>query len=157
MTRQFKRLAHSLYECKYHVVFCPKYRYKILQAEVSNYVEQQIYRLCSQKDDVEVVEVNVQPDHIHLVVSLPPKYAVSQFMGFLKGKLALRLFDRFPQLRRRYWGQHVWSRGYCVSTVGLDEERIKNRVSVMTAGKSISESATSIFCTLVIRYSAPIW
>ena len=102
MTRQFKRLAHSLYECKYHVVFCPKYRYKILQDEVSNYVEQQIYRLCSQKDDVEVVEVNVQPDHIHLVVSLPPKYAVSQFMGFLKGKLALRLFDRFPQLRRRY-------------------------------------------------------
>ena len=100
MTRQFKRLAHSLYECKYHVVFCPKYRYKIFQDEVSNYVEQQIYRLCSQKDDVEVVEVNVQPDHIHLVVSLPPKYAVSQFMGFLKGKLALRLFDRFPQLRR---------------------------------------------------------
>ena len=128
MTRQFKRLAHSLYECKYHVVFCPKYRYKILQAEVSSYVELQIYRLCSQKDDVEVVEVNVQSDHIHLVVSLPPKYAVSQFMGFLKGKLALRLFDRFPQLRRRYWGQHVWSRGYCVSTVGLDEERIKKYV-----------------------------
>jgi len=95
---------------------------------VSNYVKQQIYRLCSQKEDVEVVEVNVQPDHIHLVVSVPPKYAVSQFMGFLKGKLALRLFDRFPQLRRRYWGQHVWSRGYCVSTVGLDEERIKKYV-----------------------------
>ena len=108
MTCQFKRLAHSLYECKYHVVFCPKYRYKILQDEVANYVKQQIYRLCSQKEDVEVVEVNVQPDHIHLVVSLPPKYAVSQFMGFLKGKLALRLFDRFPRLRRRYWGQHVW-------------------------------------------------
>ncbi len=100
MTRQFKRLAHSLYECKYHAVFCPKYRYKILQDEVANYVKQQIYRLCSQKDGVEVVEVNVQPEHVHPVVSLPPKYAVSQFMGFLKGKLALRLFDRFPQLRR---------------------------------------------------------
>ena len=93
MTRQFRRLAHSVYECKYHVVFCPKYRYKILQEEVGNYVTQQIYRLCNQKDGVEVLEVNVQADHVHLVVSIPPKYAVTQFMGFLKGKLALRLFD----------------------------------------------------------------
>jgi len=128
MTRQFKKLAHSLYECKYHVVFCPKYRYKILQAEVRQYVVQQIYRLCDQKEGVEVLEVNVQADHVHIVLSIPPKYAVSQVMGFLKGKLALRLFDRFPELRKRYWGQHVWSRGYCVSTVGLDEERIRKYV-----------------------------
>jgi len=128
MARQFKKLAHSLYECKYQVVFCPKYRYKILQEDVAKYVTQQIYRLCSQKDGVEVVEVNVPIDHVYLVVSIPPKYAVSQFMGFLKGKLALRLFDRFPQLRKRYWGQQVWSRGYCVSTVGLDEECIKKYV-----------------------------
>ena len=128
MTRRFKKLAHSLYECKYHIVFCPKYRYKILQEEVTQYVTQQIYRLSSQKDEVEVVEVNVQPEHVHLVVSIPPKYAVSDYMGFLKGKLALKLFDRYPQLRRRYWGQHVWSRGYCVSTVGLDEERIRKYV-----------------------------
>ena len=110
------------------VVFCPKYRYKILQDEVAEYVEQQIYRLRGQKDGVEVVEANVQRDHVHVVLSIPPKYAVSQFMGFLKGKLALRLFDRFPQLRKRYWGPHMWSRGYCVSTVGLDEERIKKHV-----------------------------
>ena len=128
MTRQFKSLAHSLYECKYHVVFCPKYRYQILQEEVAQYVHQHIYQLCGQKDGVEVLEVNVQPDHVHVVLSIPPKYAVSQFMGFLKGKLALRLFDHFPQLRKRYWGQHVWSRGYCVSSVGLDEERIKKYV-----------------------------
>ena len=124
MTRQFKKLAHSLYECKYHVVFCPKYRYKILQDGVAQYVRQQIYLLGNQKDDVEIMEVNVQSDHVHLVATIPPKYAVSQFMGFLKGKLALRLFDRYPLLRKKYWGQHVWSRGYCVSTVGLDEERI---------------------------------
>ena len=102
-TRQFKKLAHSLYECKYHIVFCPKYRYKILQEEVATYLKEQIYRLCSQKDGVEVLEVNIQEDHIHLVVSLPPKYAVSEFVGFLKGKLALRTFDQFPQLRKRYW------------------------------------------------------
>ena len=128
MTRQFKKLAHSLYECKYHIVFCPKYRYKILQNEVAKYVTQQIYRLCDHKDGIEVVELNVQQDHVHLVVSIPPKYAVSKFMGYLKGKLALRLFDRYQQLRKRYWGQHLWSRGYCVSTVGLDEERIRKYV-----------------------------
>lgn len=127
-TRRLKKLAHSLYECKYHIVFCPKYRYKILKGEVSEYVKHQIYRLCNQKAGVEVVEINVQADHVHLILSIPPKYAVSQVIGFLKGKLALRLFDKFPQLRKRYWGQHVWSRGYCVSTVGLDEERIRKYV-----------------------------
>jgi putative transposase len=89
---------------------------------------EQIYLLSNQKDGVEILEVNVQVDHVHLVVSIPPKYAVSQYIGFLKGKLALRLFDRFPQLRKQYWGQHVWSRGYCVSTVGLDEEWIKEYI-----------------------------
>ena len=128
MTRQFKKLSHSLYECKYHVVFCPKYRYKILEEDVRAYVIQHIYRLSNQKDGVEVLENNVQPDHAHVVLVIPPKYAVSEIIGFLKGKLALRLFDRFPALRKRYWGQHVWSRGYCVSTVGLDEERIRKYV-----------------------------
>ena len=128
MSRQFRKLAHSLYECKYHVVFCPKYRYRIMQNGVAKYITQQIYRLSSQKDGVEVLEVNVQPDHVHVVVSVPPKYAVSRYVGFVKGKLALKLFDRYPQLRKKYWGQHVWSRGYCVSTVGLDEERIRKYV-----------------------------
>ena len=128
MTRRFRKLAHSLYECKYHIVFCPKYRYKILDEIVSKYVYQEIYRLCNQKDGIEILELNIQPDHIHLVVWIPPKYAVSNFVGYLKGKLALRLFDRFPDLRKRYWGQHVWSRGYCVSSVGLDEEQIRKYV-----------------------------
>jgi putative transposase len=132
MTRQFRKLAHSLYECKYHVVFCPKYRYKILQNEVAQYVKRQVYRLSDQKDGIEVLEVNVQPEHVHLVVSLPPKYAVSQYLGFLKGKLALSLFDQYPELRKRYWGQHVWSKGYCVSTIGLDEERILKYVKWQT-------------------------
>ena len=127
-TRRFKKLAHSLYECKYHIVFCPKYRYKILDEKVALYVKQQIYQLCNQKQGIEVIELNVQPDHVHLILSIPPKYAVSKVVGFLKGKLALKLFDRFPNLRKRYWGQHVWSRGYCVSTIGLDEDRIRKYV-----------------------------
>lgn len=127
-TRRFKKLAHSLYECKYHIVFCPKYRYKILEEKVALYVKQQIYRLCNQKDGLEVIELNIQPDHVHLILSIPPKYEVSKVVGFLKGKMALKLFDKFPALRKKYWGRHVWSRGYCVSTVGLDEDRIRKYV-----------------------------
>ena len=128
MTHQFKRLSHSLYECKYHIVFCPKYRYRIFRDELADYTRQQIESLCRHKEHVEVLELNIQPDHIHLVLSIPPKYAVSNVMGFLKGKLALRLFQRYEQLGKRYWGQHLWSRGYCVSTVGLDEDKIRKYV-----------------------------
>jgi putative transposase len=128
MMTRFKRLSHSLYECKYHVVFCPKYRYRIFKEGVGEYTKQEIYRLSQQKDQVEVLELNVQVDHVHLVVSIPPKYAVSEFMGYLKGKLALRLFQKYEHLGRRYWGRHLWSRGYCVSTVGLDEEKIRKYV-----------------------------
>ena len=128
MSKRFRKLAHSLYECKYHVVFCPKYRYPILQDEVSEYVKQQIYQLLRQREGVEVLELNVQADHVHLLLWIPPKYAVSEIMGFLKGKLALRLFERFPRLGRKDWGRHLWSRGYCVSTVGIDEEMIRHYV-----------------------------
>jgi len=129
MTRQFKRLAHSLYECKYHLVLCPKYRYRILDGEVAEYVKLQIYGLCQQKDQVEVLELNVRLDPVHLVVSIPPKYAVSSFVGYLKGKLAIRMFERYEKLGRRYWGRHLWARGYCVSTIGLDEEKIRKYVA----------------------------
>ena len=129
MPRQFKRLAHSIYECKYHVVFCPKYRYRILRDEVAEYTQQQIYRLCQQKDGVEVLELNVQLDHVHMIVSIAPKYAVSSVMGYVKGKLAIRLFARYEKLGRRYWGRHLWSRGYCVSTIGLDEDKIRKYVN----------------------------
>ena len=128
MTQRFKKLSHSLYECKYHIVFCPKYRYQIFKDQIGEYVKQQIHQLCRQKDQIEILELNVQPDHVHLVVSLPPKYSVSEFMGYLKGKIALRLFQQYESLGRRYWGRHLWARGYCVSTIGLDEDKIKKYV-----------------------------
>ena len=128
MSKRFKRLSHSIYECKYHVVFCPKYRYRIFAEEVAEYTRQQVYQLLRQKEDVEVLELNIQPDHIHLVMSVAPKYAISSLMGYLKGKLAIRLFARYERLGRRYWGRHLWSRGYCVSTVGIDEEMIRTYV-----------------------------
>ena len=128
MAQRFKRLSHSLYECKYHIVFCPKYRYRIFKDAIGEYTKQQVYQLCQQKEEIEVLELNVQPDHVHLIVSIPPKYAVSEFMGYLKGKLAIRLFQQYESLGRRYWGRHLWARGYCVSTIGLDEEQIRKYV-----------------------------
>jgi putative transposase len=128
MTHQFKRLTHTIYECKYHIVFCPKYRQRIFNETIAEYTRQQIYELCRQKEQIEILELNIQPDHVHLVVSVPPKYSVSEFMGYLKGKLALRLFHQYEQLGKRYWGRHLWARGYCVSTIGLDEEKIRKYV-----------------------------
>jgi len=101
---------------------------EISQDDIAEYIKQQIYILCRQKDLVEVLELNVQVDHVHLIVSIPPKYSVSAFMGFLKGKIALRLFQKYDRVGKKFWGRHFWSRGYCVSTVGLDEERIRKYV-----------------------------
>jgi putative transposase len=125
----FKKLSHSLYECKYHFVFCPKYRYKIFEDNrIAKHTGQQIYDLCRQKELVEVMEMNVQEDHIHMVMSIPPKYSVSSVMGFLKGKLSLKLFQKYQRLGKKYWGRHLWSRGYCVSTIGLNEDQIRKYV-----------------------------
>jgi putative transposase len=107
---------------------CPKYRHRIFKDEIAEYAKQQLYGLCRQKELVELLELNVLADHIHLVVSIPPKYSVSAITGYLKGKLSIRLFQKYERLGKRYWGQHLWSRGYCVSTVGLDEDKIRKYV-----------------------------
>jgi len=125
---RFKKLSHTIYECKYHVVMCPKYRHRIFSGEVGEYARQQIYTLSKQKELVEVMELNIQHDHIHLVMSVPPKCVVSEIMGYLKGKLSLRLFQKYERVGKRYWGRHLWSRGYCVSTVGLNEDLIRRYV-----------------------------
>lgn len=140
MSSEFKKLSHSIYQCKYHIVFCPKYRYRVLSGEVGEYTKRKIYRLCEQKDKVEVIEANVQADHVHMILSIPPKYAVSSVMGFMKSKLALRVLNEYPQLQKsRYWGNHLWSRGYCVTTVGIDEEMIKKYVKWQGAKEKRNE------------------
>lgn len=126
--KQFRKLSHSLWQCKYHIVFCPKYRYRIFKDEIRQATTQGIYRLCSQKDKVEVMELNVCVDHVHMAVEIPPKYAIAKVVGFIKGKLALHLFKQFETFGKTYWGRHLWSRGYCVSTIGLDEEKIRTYV-----------------------------
>ncbi len=128
MSKRFRKLSHTIYECKYHLIFCPKYRNRILKDEIGEYVKKEIINLLRQKDGIEIIEMNVQKEHVHLVIWMPPKYAVSSVMGYLKGKLAIRLFQRYERLGKRLWGRHLWSRGYCVSTVGINEEQIRQYV-----------------------------
>ena len=128
MSKRFRKQSHTIYECKYHLIFCPKYRRPILKDEVREYVRGEISNLLRQKEGIEIIEMNVQSDHIHLIVWIPPKYAVSAVMGYLKGKLAIRMFQRYEELGKQFWGRHLWGRGYCVSTVGIDETRIREYV-----------------------------
>ncbi len=128
MSKRFRRLSHTIYECKYHLIFCPKYRRRILKDEIREYARREIENLLRQKEGIEIIEMNVQSDHIHLIVWIPPKYSISEVMGYLKGKLAIRIFQRYEKLGNQFWGRHLWGRGYCVSTVGIDERRIREYV-----------------------------
>ena len=104
MSKRFKKLSHTIYECKCHIVICPKYRFRIFADEIAEYTRQQTYILCRQKELVEILEFNIQKDHIHIVMWIPPKYSISAVMGFLKGKLSLRLFQRYEQLGKKVLG-----------------------------------------------------
>ena len=146
MSNRFRKLSHTLYECKYHIVFCPKYRFRIFKGEIGEYAKQQTYILCRQKDLIEVMELNILEDHVHLVMSIPPKYSVSAVMGYLKGKLSIKLFQKYERLGKRFWGQHLWSRGFCVSTIGLDEEKIRKYVKWQeTKEKKLERNQLGLF------------
>jgi len=125
--KQFNKLAHAVWQCKYHVVWCPKYRFKILKGEIGKSVRDIIKQLTEWRG-IDIIEGNVQEDHIHLVLSIPPKYSIAETIGFLKGKSAIKIFDMHTELKRRYWGRHFWAKGYCVSTIGLDEDQIREYV-----------------------------
>ena len=95
---RFKNLSHSVYECKNHLVFCPKYRFRIFKDGIAECTIQQVYYLCSQKEDLSVLELNVQEDHVHLVLSIAPKYSVSSIMGFLNDRLSQKLFRKYNRI-----------------------------------------------------------
>lgn len=124
---RFKKLAHATYECKYHLVWCPKYRFRVLTGEIGRSVRDLVRQLCQWRN-FEILAGKVMSDHIHMVLSIPPKYSVSDTVGFLKGKSAIKIFDMHSELKKRYWGRHFWAKGYCVSTVGLNEAQIKKYV-----------------------------
>ena len=125
---KYKKLSHVVYKCDYHIVWVPKYRFRILTGQIKLLMESDIRMLCEWKK-CEIQEMSVQIDHIHLVLSIPPKVSISELMGILKGKLAIKLFKTYPKLKQKpYWGNHFWARGYFVSTVGIDEDLIKRYV-----------------------------
>ena len=125
---RFRKLSHSIWHCQYHIVWVPKYRFRVLEGKIGAEVDRCIRQLCDQLGG-EIVELNVQFDHVHLLAMVPPKISISEFVGTVKGRTAIRVFNKFRELKRKpYWGNHFWARGYCVDTVGLDEEKIRKYV-----------------------------
>ena len=127
MAKKENALAHTKWMCKYHIVFTPKYRRKMIYNQYREDVREIIKQLCSYKG-VEILGGNVMSDHVHILVSIPPKMSVSSFRGYLKGKSALIMFDRHANLKYKFGNRHFWSEGYYVSTVGLNEAVIKKYI-----------------------------
>ena len=120
-------LSHTKWDCKYHVVFIPKCRRKTLYAELRRYLGEVFRRLAFQKE-CRIEEGHLMLDHVHMLISIPPKYAVSQVVGFIKGKSAIHLARVYGERKRNFIGQHFWARGYYVSTVGRDEQAIREYI-----------------------------
>ena len=116
-------LSHTRWNCKYHIVFAPKYRRKVFYGQKKREIGKILRQLCDWKQ-VKIVEAEVCPDHIHMLVEIPPKIAVSSFVGYLKGKSSLMIFESFPHLRYKFGNRHFWCTGYFVSTVGVNEATI---------------------------------
>ena len=127
MANKANSLAHTKWLCKYHIVFTPKYRRKIIYAQYRESLIEIFKRLCKFKG-VEIIEGHMMLDHVHLLLSIPPRIAVSDFMGYLKGKSALMMFDKHANLKYKFGNRHFWSEGYYVSTVGLNEATIKKYI-----------------------------
>lgn len=136
-----KSLSHSKWNCKYHIVFAPKYRRQIIYGKLKAEIGKILRKLCEMKE-VEIIEAEACPDHIHMLVSIPPSMSVADFVGYLKGKSALMIFDRFANLKYRYGNRHFWCRGYYVDTVGRNkkaiEEYIRNQLQEDIANDQIS-------------------
>ena len=120
-------LSHTKWNCQYHIVFSPKYRRKAIYGKIRSDVGKYLRRLCEYKG-VEIVEAQACSDHIHMLVKIPPKISISSFMGYLKGKSALMIFDAHANLKYNYGNRHFWSEGYYVSTVGLNKNTIKKYI-----------------------------
>ena len=123
----YNSLSHTKWECKYHIVFAPKYRRQVIYGKIRSEVGKILRRLCEHKG-VEIIEAELCPDHIHMLVSIPPKISISSFMGYLKGKSTLMIFDRFANLKYKYGKRNFWADGYFVTTVGKNEKKIKEYI-----------------------------
>ena len=134
-------LSHSKWRCHYHVVFAPKYRRQAIYGKIKEDIGKIIRQLCDQKG-IEIIEAELCPDHIHMLISIPPKYSVAQIMGYIKGKSSLMIFDRHANMKYKYGNRHFWCRGYYVDTVGRNkkaiQEYIRNQLQEDIANDQIS-------------------
>ena len=135
-------LAHTKYVCKYHIVFTPKYRRKIIYFQLRTDIRQIIKDLCKWKG-VTIIEGHLMSDHIHLLVSIPPKYAVSSFMGYLKGKSSMMIFERHANLKYKFGNKHFWATGYYVSTVGLNSATVEKYIREQEKADQIEDKLTT--------------
>lgn len=125
---RFRKLSQTIWHCQYHIIWVPKYRFRVLTGKVGRAVENCI-RAFAEQQGAEIVELSIQPDHVHLLVFVPPKVSISGFVGTLKGRTAIKILNQFRELKKKpYWGNRFWARGYCVDTVGLDAEMISKYV-----------------------------
>lgn len=120
-------LAHTTWNCKYHIVFAPKYRRKVIYGQIRTDIGKILRMLCERKE-VTIIEAELCPDHVHMLVEIPPKLSVSQFVGYLKGKSSLMIFDRHANLKYKYGNRHFWCRGYYVDTVGKNAKKIEEYI-----------------------------
>ena len=133
-----RSLSHTVWECKYHIVWVPKKRRKIIYGKLRNELKTILKRLCEYKG-VEVVEGKMCIDHIHMCLSIPPKYSVSTIVGYIKGKSAMIVFEKYSRLKRNFKGHSFWARGYYVSTVGLDEAKIRKYIQNQDTNESVED------------------
>ncbi|MCP4354023.1 MAG: IS200/IS605 family transposase [Proteobacteria bacterium] len=124
---EYKSLKHSRWYCKYHIVWIPKYRKKRIYGDLRNHLGEILHDLARQKES-QIEEGHLMGDHVHILISIPPKYAVSQVVGFIKGKSAISIARNFNNKQRNYQGQKFWARGYFASTVGIDEQAVRNYI-----------------------------
>ncbi len=125
--REVNSLNHTRWECKYHIVFIPKYRKKAIFGQIRKELGEVFHRLARQRECL-IGEGHLMPDHVHMMISIPPKYAVAQVIGYIKGKSAIHIARQYSGRARNYVGQHFWARGYFASTVGRDEEVIRSYI-----------------------------
>jgi len=133
-----KSLSHTKWNCKYHIVFAPKYRRKIIYGTIKKDIGAILRKLCEYKE-VEIIEANACADHIHMLVAIPPKLSVSDFMGYLKGKSSLMIFDRHANLKYKYGNRHFWCRGYYVDTVGRNKKAIEEYIRTQLQEDIVSD------------------
>ena len=124
----YRKGSHSTYDLKYHLIWCTKYRYRVLGGEVAHRLIDLIREICA-ANYVDIVTGNMSPDHVHLLVSVPPSISISKLVQYIKGKSSRKVLMEFEHLRKRYWGQHIWARGYFAVTVGnLNEQQVQEYI-----------------------------